>query len=443
MKNIHLTAGHFVTGVVLCSLAIVFTGWKVAQVNHPLINMPGDALHEDEFDLSSRAVVVPAKPQGKTQLLVREDSSVIDYTLFLDPEQDFPYAHYARFFLASKNGAAKRDFSGYQNISFDITCAPKNVLMFVVFSADDKITQGDDINAARVSAAAFSCGLQSSKVTVALDDLITPDWWLNDHGYDYGDTGYRRDKVMGFAWVTTFQSPLSAHSRVVISDVKISGFKWAYLYSAIALVCIFWIAILAWFIRRHQTGFALLISQMPGDSQGARTSLQADASPSSAVTPHESFGSNNQSGETVIGHSVTAPAQIGMVKRIALERTREKEKNAVMNFMRQEFFKPSLSLEMATSSLGLNRNKINDILREEVGVTFSAYLNQLRLTEAARLLTSGETNIADVAYSVGYNNVSYFNKLFKEEFGCAPGQFKNRGESWEAPKNANMPANNP
>ena len=34
------------------------------------------------------------------------------------------------------------------------------------------------------------------------------------------------------------------------------------------------------------------------------------------------------------------------------------------------------------------------------------------------------TSVAEVAYSVGYANVSYFNKLFKEEYGCTPKVFK-------------------
>jgi len=80
---------------------------------------------------------------------------------------------------------------------------------------------------------------------------------------------------------------------------------------------------------------------------------------------------------------------------------------------------------MAATALGVNRTKINDILKEELGLTFSTYLNKLRLTEAARLLSENEeANVSEIAYSVGYNNASYFNKLFKAEYGCVPKTFK-------------------
>ena len=75
--------------------------------------------------------------------------------------------------------------------------------------------------------------------------------------------------------------------------------------------------------------------------------------------------------------------------------------------------------------IGINRNKINEILKNELGYTFSTYLNKLRLTEAARLLsTQKSANISEIAYSVGYKNVPYFNKLFKLEYGCSPKKFK-------------------
>jgi AraC-like DNA-binding protein len=58
-------------------------------------------------------------------------------------------------------------------------------------------------------------------------------------------------------------------------------------------------------------------------------------------------------------------------------------------------------------------------------MTFTRYINKLRLTEAARLLTDKTGKpIAEIAYSVGYANASYFNKLFKEEYGCTPKAFR-------------------
>lgn len=86
---------------------------------------------------------------------------------------------------------------------------------------------------------------------------------------------------------------------------------------------------------------------------------------------------------------------------------------------------PDISLELAASALGIGRTKINTLLKEELGLTFNVYINQLRLVEAARLLSEKEeATVAEIAYSVGYNSVSYFNRLFKQEYGCTPKIFK-------------------
>jgi AraC-like DNA-binding protein len=101
--------------------------------------------------------------------------------------------------------------------------------------------------------------------------------------------------------------------------------------------------------------------------------------------------------------------------------------------MATEYATPELSLETAATQLGINRTKINDILKEELGLTFTAYLNKLRLTEAARLLSQNEdVNVSEIAYLVGYNNPSYFNKLFKIEYDCTPKTFKTIYQSKDA-----------
>jgi AraC-like DNA-binding protein len=52
--------------------------------------------------------------------------------------------------------------------------------------------------------------------------------------------------------------------------------------------------------------------------------------------------------------------------------------------------------------------------------TFKGVLNRLRLQEARRLLHESDLGIAEIAYKVGYGNVSHFNRLAKETWGRTP-----------------------
>jgi AraC-like DNA-binding protein len=97
----------------------------------------------------------------------------------------------------------------------------------------------------------------------------------------------------------------------------------------------------------------------------------------------------------------------------------------VLKYIATNYTNPELELESVVAGTGANRNKVNELLKTELGMTFTGYVNKLRLTEAARLLTEKSTaTVAEIAYSVGYANVSYFNRLFKEEYGCTPKAFR-------------------
>jgi len=108
-----------------------------------------------------------------------------------------------------------------------------------------------------------------------------------------------------------------------------------------------------------------------------------------------------------------------------LEPFKDKEKATVLRFIATNYTNSELDLDSVVAGTGVNRNKVNDFLKAELGITFTTYLKKLRLTESARLLTENPAaTVAEVAYSVGYGNVSYFNKLFKEEYGCTPKTFR-------------------
>jgi AraC-like DNA-binding protein/quercetin dioxygenase-like cupin family protein len=55
------------------------------------------------------------------------------------------------------------------------------------------------------------------------------------------------------------------------------------------------------------------------------------------------------------------------------------------------------------------------------------YINLYRVRQAAILLRSTDKKIMNIAYEVGFNNMSYFNTVFKQRFGCTPMEYRQRG----------------
>ncbi len=60
---------------------------------------------------------------------------------------------------------------------------------------------------------------------------------------------------------------------------------------------------------------------------------------------------------------------------------------------------------------------------EETGLTMLQYVRQVRLERAADLLRSGQCNVTEAAFEVGYNSLSHFTVAFRETYGCCPGLY--------------------
>ena len=57
-----------------------------------------------------------------------------------------------------------------------------------------------------------------------------------------------------------------------------------------------------------------------------------------------------------------------------------------------------------------------------MGTGFIEYLNDYRLTIAERLLRTSGSSVLDIAEKSGFDNLSYFNRIFKRKYGQTPGQ---------------------
>ena len=74
--------------------------------------------------------------------------------------------------------------------------------------------------------------------------------------------------------------------------------------------------------------------------------------------------------------------------------------------------------------VGLSRTRLVDRFQHFLGESPMAYLAQWRLKLGAQILQSTGNSVAEVAAAVGYGSEAAFNRAFKREFDCPPGQFR-------------------
>ncbi|MVX63334.1 response regulator [Clostridium chromiireducens] len=95
----------------------------------------------------------------------------------------------------------------------------------------------------------------------------------------------------------------------------------------------------------------------------------------------------------------------------------------VKNYIRENI-EEELELEKVANNFGLSVYYFSRTFKEVTGVNFSDYVNKCRIDIAKELLLSGEMNVKEVCYKVGYNDPNYFSKVFKKYEGVSPVNFK-------------------
>lgn len=105
------------------------------------------------------------------------------------------------------------------------------------------------------------------------------------------------------------------------------------------------------------------------------------------------------------------------------------EKHWLVTLMKQyaeENMEYSISLKEFAIVHQKNVQYIGRLFKSSVGISFNQYCNGVRLRKAAVLLAQGDEKIIDIAFSCGFNNVSYFNRVFQRTFGITPTEYRNQ-----------------
>jgi AraC-like DNA-binding protein len=78
------------------------------------------------------------------------------------------------------------------------------------------------------------------------------------------------------------------------------------------------------------------------------------------------------------------------------------------------------SVGVLAEQAGVSPSKFKQLFPKVCGMTPYAYVRKLRMEKAFDLLQSGEMNVTEVAYEVGYESISHFSKVFFNYFGLKP-----------------------
>lgn len=90
----------------------------------------------------------------------------------------------------------------------------------------------------------------------------------------------------------------------------------------------------------------------------------------------------------------------------------------------KEHLSEKISLDQVAEQVYLSKSYFCRIIKEELGCTFTEYVNRIRVDRSKSLLCNTSMSIAEIAYAVGFDDQSYYTRIFKKQTGIAPGKYR-------------------
>ena len=95
----------------------------------------------------------------------------------------------------------------------------------------------------------------------------------------------------------------------------------------------------------------------------------------------------------------------------------------VVSYIDQNYMR-RLTLEDVAQHVYLHKTYVSQLFTKHLGISFSTYLENVRINKAKELLHTTDMSIQEVAAAVGYASSSYFSKVFMKRVGIPPTHYR-------------------
>jgi AraC-like DNA-binding protein len=325
---------------------------------------------------------------GESFIRVITTDPALRFQFKIAPKFSYPFAAVELWFVDRNDRSTLVDLSSYTTISFSARCSPAHTLAMAIPTFDPKVSVRTDVLSYRTLWTFFACNESGGMVELDLTRLETPQWWYDRFKFDLLRHNYTLDQVPKIGFGTSPENQPGTLTMAELGNITLNGRDYRPLVFLSIGLLVTWGSFGVWFFRAY------------------------------AGAIKANVNSHLHNDMPLIEY-----------QQLTIEPHRDREKADIMHYIAVNFANADLDIETVATHTATSRTKINEVLKSSFGYTFSGYLNKLRLTEAARLLSQNTTaTISEIAYNVGYANVPYFNKLFKEQYGCTPKAFRNGAE---------------
>ena len=102
---------------------------------------------------------------------------------------------------------------------------------------------------------------------------------------------------------------------------------------------------------------------------------------------------------------------------------------SIQLYLQEGYADPSLSLTFLADLFDMSESSMSRFFKAHMGTTFSAYLENIRLSEAEILLSSSMLPVKDISSMVGYTTTTTFYKAFRRKWGVSPTTYRENAQA--------------
>jgi len=117
----------------------------------------------------------------------------------------------------------------------------------------------------------------------------------------------------------------------------------------------------------------------------------------------------------------------------AINNTTDELLHKIKKIVEENLHDEHFGVSELAAALGMSRSYLHRKVNAVTKTSVSQLIRQIRLKKAKKFLRETSFTVSEVAYKVGFNSVTYFNKCFRDYYGYPPGQVNSRNETEEKP----------
>jgi AraC-like DNA-binding protein len=267
------------------------------------------------------------------------------------------------------------DLSEYNFIKVKVKSTQGNNISVGLSSYEPSLTKEEDSLSYRLLSYRLHVSNESKEWTIPFDELTTP-WWWQDRYYasKLGPPDYSKIK---FAYFTNTFYLEDLTDVITIEEISFGKSLFPLYIKSGLMLFLYYAGFWALFIRKKK------------DTKARVSFLH-----------HDEISSTTDNGDLKM----------------------------LLTYLTSNYSTPELSTSDVEYATGISEQNISKIIKENTSLSFKQFLNQLRLTEARRLLLETELQISEIAFKVGYGNISHFNRVFKASEEISPNDFRRKKE---------------